>query len=379
MIMWINWNPPKEIFILPIIGFPILWYSLFFASGFFLGIYVFYKNVQRYLLNYYEFVSQDIVSYEILENVLKNPETEDQKKISKIIFEKFSKITKENILKVLNSLFDNSHLLNYINPLDDKEFENSKKSAIRLYLEKTYLKMLMPIQKKASLITDKLIVFVVIATILGARLGHILFYEDILFYFKNPSEIFGLKNGGIQGLASHGAAIFIFIALYLVSFPIKKISKRVSFLTILDLTCLSTALAGGFIRMGNFFNQEILGKATNSFFGIIFQNPIDGSIPCPRHPVQLYEACFYFLTFFILYRLGKSIKILKTKGKISALFFILIFASRFFFEFFKEKQSMIIQDSSSFLMGQYLSIPFILLGFVMLYRDFLKKIIIRRN
>ena len=114
---------------------------------------------------------------------------------------------------------------------------------------------------------------------------------------------------------------------------------------------MPVALAASFIRIGNFFNQEILGKKTSVFCAVIFGSPMDGSIPFARHPVQIYEAIFYFLVFSILVYLAFKTKILKFPGKLIGIFLVLVFSFRFFVEFLKEKQSFFIENRSFFLMG----------------------------
>lgn len=222
-----------------------------------------------------------------------------------------------------------------------------------LYLLKKYLGLLQKQNKDiAKKITDRLTSYIVVATIIGARLGHILFYEDIFYYISHPWNIFNLREGG---LASHGAAIFIILFIYIFS----KKEKTVSFLSLLDLIAAPAALAGFFIRIGNFFNQEILGVATNVPWGVMF-----GSLQEVRHPVQLYEAFFYLILFFTLFFIKKEFFL--KRGKMIGIFFIAIFSFRIFIEFFKVKQSFWI--SSGFLMGQYLSIPFIFLGIFFLFK-----------
>lgn len=209
-------------------------------------------------------------------------------------------------------------------------------------------------------ISDKLLFYVVIATIIGARLGHLIFYEKPQSYLLHPEEIFKIWQGG---LASHGAAVAIILALYLFSF--KKFNLiKLSFLTLLDMVSAPISLAAVFIRVGNFFNQEILGIPTKLPWGIIFGHPFDKGPVLPRHPVQLYEALFYLLTFFTLFYLSK--KKLR-QGRLIGLFLIMIFFFRFLIEFLKEEQSFLV-NSNYLTMGQYLSIPFILLGCLLFFK-----------
>lgn len=195
---------------------------------------------------------------------------------------------------------------------------------------------------------DTLSTYMVLATVIGARLGHILFYEPAS-YLQHPLDIFKIWQGG---LASHGAAIGILVALYWFS---KKHNKPYHW--ILDRIVIVVALAGFFIRMGNLMNSEIYGKPTMLPWAFIFVR--DDMIP--RHPTQIYEGLSYLISFFILHQIYW-----KSNGKprpwlIFGLFLIFIFGTRFFFEFLKEPQ--VGFESEMFLnMGQLLSIPFVIAG-----------------
>lgn len=212
----------------------------------------------------------------------------------------------------------------------------------------------------ASLFADRVTWFIVLGTIIGARLGHVFFY-DWDYYKANPLEIFMIRKGG---LASHGGTIGVMLGLLLFLHFNRKHFPKLTFIKLMDLLTIPTAVAVAFIRIANFFNQEILGTPTELPWGVIFGNPADGSIPMPRHPVQLYEALAYLGTFFVLYTLWKVKGNLLKPGVLSGLFFILVFGSRFFLEFFKEAQSPI--DSAGLQLGQYLSIPFVALGVILL-------------
>ncbi len=193
------------------------------------------------------------------------------------------------------------------------------------------------------------------STVIGARLGHCLFY-DPSYYLSNPLEILKVWEGG---LASHGAAIGIILGLWLF---IKK-QKDISLLWILDRIVIVVALSGLFIRLGNFFNSEILGRAADVPWAVIF--PRIDSIP--RHPAQLYEAFSYFGIFIYLYSIynkkGPELK----PGKLFGLFLVLIFGARFIIEFFKEVQSAF-EVGLPLDMGQILSIPFVLAGLYFILR-----------
>ncbi len=221
------------------------------------------------------------------------------------------------------------------------------------------------IKKRASAITEKLFIFVIIATIAGARIGHLLFYEKFSSFIANPLIIFKVWEGG---LASHGAALFIFIALFLFCPYLKRrFALELDVRTLFDLVAPPTAFAAVWIRLGNFFNQEILGKPTSLPWAIIFGNPMDGSGLVPRHPAQLYEAVAYFFIFIFLFYLSGKPRFLLKKGRVMGLFLILVFLFRFFIEFLKEEQSILLPQGAFLTMGQCLSIPFIFLGFFLFF------------
>lgn len=231
------------------------------------------------------------------------------------------------------------------------------------------------VKSLASSLTDRLTWFVVIGIILGARLGHVFFYDWP--YFKNhPEDIFNVSEGGLAGLASHGGAVGILLAIALYRLTIQKKFPALKFWTIVDTVAVPTALAGMFIRIGNFFNQEILGTPSQLPWAIVFGHPADRSVPTPRHPVQLYEAFTYLMLFGIMFSVWKWTKARWKPGYITGLFFILLFSARFVLEFFKTSQSMVI-DESNIQMGQYLSLPFILAGLILLLSS--KEIKINSN
>ena len=198
-------------------------------------------------------------------------------------------------------------------------------------------------------VLDKLTIYMAISTIVGARLGHVLFY-DPAYYFKNPLEILMTWHGG---LASHGAAIGILFALWLFS----KNEKR-SYVWVMDRIAIIVALAGFFIRMGNLMNSEIYGVETTVPWGFVF---LRNGEAVPKHPTQIYEALIYLAIFVLLYRIYWRKKGDFIPGLIVSLFFTLVFGARFFIEFLKEDQ-VAFEASMKLNMGQLLSIPFVLIG-----------------
>jgi len=196
---------------------------------------------------------------------------------------------------------------------------------------------------------DQLFMYVIIATVVGARLGHVLFY-DPSFYLRYPAQILQVWHGG---LASHGAAIGILLALYL--FVRKK--HDMSFLWLTDRVVVVVAIAGAFIRTGNFMNSEIVGEPTDMAWGIIFTR-LD---MLPRHPTMLYEAILCIAVFGILWKVYKNYNNNPPEGSLFGLFLTILFSGRFLLEFTKMEQAAFAADWV-FNMGQWLSVPLIAVG-----------------
>lgn len=205
---------------------------------------------------------------------------------------------------------------------------------------------------------DDLVMYMFLATIIGARLGHVLFYDFEYYFIHNPKEILQVWKGG---LASHGAIFTILLALYIF---VKK-HKGYTFIWLLDRAVWVVALAAGFIRIGNFFNSEIVGLPTNGNWGVVF---MQNGESFPRIPIMLFESISYLFVFLILSYLYVSKKGHPKKGLMSAVFFILMLSFRFLWEFWKSDYGeKILFGLNS---GQLLSIPFVLVGFGLLYYSF---------
>ncbi len=220
----------------------------------------------------------------------------------------------------------------------------------------------------ATKLVDRLTTLTVIGVILGARLAHVFFY-DWDYYKNHLSSILKVWEGG---LASHGGAIGILVALLIFTLWQRHQKPKLTFLMTLDAVVMVAPLIGGFIRIGNFINQEILGTPTHLPWGVIFGHPMQPTEAIPLHPVQLYEALAYFLIFAILLIVWKKEGKVLGPGILSGWFFVLLFGFRFFIEFLKLPQSP--GDLGSVLnMGQILSLPFIALGVGLLIRFSIRK------
>lgn len=240
-------------------------------------------------------------------------------------------------------------------------------------VQKIYVNDSKPIE-----LVEPLFIYVVFGTLLGARLGEVFFYNweyfqnnliEILLPIKkdiDSSMLFGIIDGykfvGYRGLASHGAAVGIITAMFIYKYKFKYDSV----LWIFDRIAIPIAIGGMFVRIGNFFNSEIVGNYTNSNFGVVFQN--NGEI-FPRHPAQLYEAFGYLLLFILLWNIYWKTDLKKYKGFIFGLFLTCLFSIRILVENVKESQGGDLENTLGLLStGQWLSIPFVIIGIgLMLY------------
>ena len=213
---------------------------------------------------------------------------------------------------------------------------------------------------------DKIFIYTIIATVIGARLGHCLFYGWD-YYSQHPIEILKIWEGG---LASHGGAIGIIIAILIYS---KKVTHK-NPLWAFDRLVIPTALVGALIRMGNLMNHEIYGHPTHLPWGFRFIENItawrQGMEPifsAPSHPTQIYEALCYFIIFlFLMYMYWKK-NAGQRQGLIFGIFLVGVFFSRFCIEFLKNNQEEF-EENMILNMGQLLSIPFVIFGIYLIIR-----------
>ncbi|WP_411768387.1 prolipoprotein diacylglyceryl transferase [Winogradskyella sp. A3E31] len=215
---------------------------------------------------------------------------------------------------------------------------------------------------------DSLFIYSVLGIMIGARLGHVIFYqpelisEDFFSIFLPFSFKDGIRFTGFQGLASHGAAIAMIFSMYLYN---KKVLKK-TVLWILDRVVIPVALGAVFVRIGNFINSEIIGEYTGTDYGVVFKQLGETA---PRHPAQLYEAFCYVFVFLALFYFYWKTKKSEQQGFLFGLFLVLLWTVRFFVEFVKEPQNI---ERADWVLntGQLLSIPFILIGlyFMFMYK-----------
>lgn len=214
---------------------------------------------------------------------------------------------------------------------------------------------------------ESLFIYLIVATIVGARLGHVFFYGWD-YYSQHPIEILYVWQGG---LASHGGVIGIIIAMVIWS---KQVSKR-SILWVLDRVVVPSVFVAALIRLGNLMNSEIYGMPTTLPWGFIFERNHE---TVAKHPTQIYEALSYLVTFGVMLYMYWKTKAKDYQGLILGVFFVMVFSARFFIEFIKEEQEAF-EKGMTLNMGQWLSIPFVLAGIFLIIRAVKKGPVIYKN
>jgi phosphatidylglycerol:prolipoprotein diacylglycerol transferase len=214
---------------------------------------------------------------------------------------------------------------------------------------------------------ESLFIYLIVATVIGARLGHVFFYGWD-YYSQHPIEILYVWQGG---LASHGGVIGIIIAMVIWSM---KVSKR-NILWVLDRVVVPSVFVGALIRMGNLMNSEIYGNPTTLPWGFIFERNHE---TIAKHPTQIYESLSYLFTFGVLLYMYWKTKAKDYQGLLTGVFFVFVFSARFLVEFIKEVQEPF-EKGMSLDMGQWLSIPFILTGITLIILSIRKGPVIYQN
>lgn len=226
-----------------------------------------------------------------------------------------------------------------------------------------------------SKVSESIFIYGTLATIIGARLGHCLFYDpgQYLTSGKGFVEMLlpikflaggGWKFTGYEGLASHGGTLGLMIALWLYC---RK--TKLHYMDVVDMIAVATPITACFIRLANLMNSEIIGNPTNVPWAFVFER-VD---MLPRHPGQLYEAIAYLILFFIMIYLYKNYSKKLHRGFFFGLCLAYIFTFRFFIEFVKQNQEAF-EDNMMFNMGQWLSVPFIIIGFYFMFFYDRKKV-----
>lgn len=344
----IYWDPDSVAFTIPFFHWPVAWYSILIAFGFVVGYFLIVRIFQRHLTLRTQNTPIVLHWGQFLKSLQKGLSTKDQ---------------------AIETFCSGLQKKAYTRLLQNRD-SNALRHALSEQLEQSDMKVLGPSlegvvethQGLAHYLADRLTWHLVLGTIIGARLGEVFFY-DFQRYWNNPIEIFMTWHGG---LASHGGVIGVVTALWIFFLRTKPLFPKPSFVWLLDCVAIPSAFVSMCIRIGNFFNQEILGYASDLPWAVLFGHPMDGGAVVPRHPVQLYEALVYGMTFIFLFslwsRMGEKLK----AGIVSGLLFILIFGSRILIEFLKVPQVAHASPDTMFKMGQLLSVPLVLFGFWLL-------------
>jgi phosphatidylglycerol---prolipoprotein diacylglyceryl transferase len=203
---------------------------------------------------------------------------------------------------------------------------------------------------------ERLMIHALLGAVIGARLVHCLFYEP-QYYLSHPLAILRIWEGG---LASHGGTLGMLLALW---FAARTAQPRLPFLWLIDRVSMPAALGAVFVRFANFLNSEIVGIPTLGQWGVVFES-VDA---LPRHPAQLYEAVAYAFIFAVLLALYRRSGKRTPEGLLFGVLMVLVFSARIVIEFFKTPQAAY-ETGQFFSVGQYLSLPFVMLGAAMIFR-----------
>jgi len=204
---------------------------------------------------------------------------------------------------------------------------------------------------------ERLLLYSLVGTIIGARLAHCLFY-DPQYYLAHPLAMLRVWEGG---LASHGGAVGMLLGLWL-GYQVTR--PHLSFLWLVDRVTIPAAFGAVFVRAANLLNSEIVGVPTSGRWGVVFES-VD---QLPRHPAQLYEAAAYLIIGFVLLAIYRRLGKRMPSGLLFGLFMLLVFSVRIAVEFFKVPQAAY-ESGQVFSVGQYLSLPFLVLGAAFILRS----------
>lgn len=351
------WDPDPVLFTLPWIDHPVRMYGICFVLGFFVGFFIIVPMFKQRLALSSTLSERDIKNWSALARTFKLFGAEEGHSIVPI-YKKLSKDSK-NALNALTAMQEPNEALKdgMLNALN-QSLKDPKQAYNRNLIEQLFPERIASLREQSVWLTDRLTWFIIAGGLIGARLGHVFFYEWA-YYQHNLIGILKIWEGG---LASHGGVVGIFLALCFYRLSTRLRYPELTFLSILDFISVPGALAAAFIRIGNFFNQEILGTETSMPWGVVFGHPLGGGPSIPRHPVQLYEALACLATFFVLYGLWKQKGENLRTGTLAGIYLVMVFSGRFILEFFKSTMHSSLIEGTTLQMGQYLSIPFIVLG-----------------
>lgn len=211
---------------------------------------------------------------------------------------------------------------------------------------------------------DKLCIYLTLCMIIGSRLFHLVFYEPISYWMRDPFSVIKIWQGG---LASHGGVVGLFVGMALFLVKEQKNYPEITFKSLVDLLVVPSMITGTLIRVGNFINQEILGTVTKVPWGVVFGATHEGMRGIALHPVMLYEALVYLMAAALFFALFNRLVVYR--GRLAGLFFLTVFSARFFLEFFKKAQSYYMQGAYALSMGQLLTLPLVVFGAVLFYQS----------
>jgi prolipoprotein diacylglyceryl transferase len=367
---WMHWDPDSVAFTVPVIDHPIKWYGILWMLGFGISYFLMVWMLSYKLGTSRRFSRKDVKDWSLflgglqaslqshdlasMDDVLRHLKRDERKALEHWKHgQEPSTLLKEGTLRALNQAVS-----------EDPEFRGERRC-----LEQLGLDGLITSKEHAQNLTDRLTIYVILGAIIGARLGHVIFY-DLEHMLRNPIEIVMVWKGG---LASHGGTVGVILALLLFWQSVKDEYQSLSLLNVMEYVALCVGLVGCFIRFGNFINQEILGKVTTVPWAVIFGHPASGTAPAPRHPVQLYESFAYLAIFLCLLKLWLSRRGSVYPGRLLGLLLFSVFSMRIVLEEFKEPMTAL-GANSALTMGQWLSVPFVLLGlFLMFYKKSLME------
>lgn len=352
---WIFWDPSRVL--VTLFGFTIYWYGACWAVGFSIALLLSFQVMQRFFCYYPTFTDEDVLDRDSV----------------RVYLQKKHGLVGENVTALLNGLLltkekkapreiTSSRLLRFARKRLAKDQMQMLEN--RLYLEKKLRTCVRPLFIRARELAETGWAFVLVGTLIGARLGHLFFYRSLESLLADPLIFFNFREGG---MASHGATVGIVLSLAGYTFWKSRTYPMLSLLRILDIGTIPVLFGCAMIRIGNFFNQELLGVQTSMPWGVLFGSPEDGGLPIPRHPVQLYEASVYLLLMVVLYRVFYLQRKLLSEGVATGILFVVVFGFRFLVEFLKEQQG-VYDPHLPLHMGQFLSVPFVVAGIYLIGR-----------
>ncbi len=333
------WDPPRFIFTIPYLDRPIGWYGLLFALGFVIGYFIMVRLYRREIILDNAFTPAHVKSWPALIERMEAARNDSNDPLHRVAQQLNLHGNHDEICDALRCAFN------------------------RERLSEMMPKIIYSVGDLSFSLTDKLCWFVVAGTVIGARLGHVFFYGWD-YYRHHLNEIPKVWEGG---LASHGGVLGVVLAVYLYQFLSRKVLPSLGLMKALDLIVIPSAMVAFCIRLGNFFNQEIIGKVTNVPWAVVFGHPAEGGAILARHPVQLYEGIFYLAFTFVLVKIWRSQLYREWPGLLCGLLFTVCFSWRFLMEFFKESQGGI-GHQFALETGQLLSLPMVLFGLWLIWR-----------